>query len=99
MLHELQVTSAPKAVNVSINTAVWIVMCKHPAIRAPFKGCSAPYSSLSDIRPGISASASSISFLPHSAREISFTLYGKYFVDALLMFNFLILGLQIYQIN
>jgi hypothetical protein len=32
-----QVTSAPRAIKVSIKTAVWIVMCKHPAIREPFK--------------------------------------------------------------
>jgi hypothetical protein len=36
MLHD-QVTSAPRAIKVSINTAVWIVMCKHPAIRAPLR--------------------------------------------------------------
>ena len=38
MLHEHQRTSAPSAVNVSIRTAVWIVMCSDPAIRAPRKG-------------------------------------------------------------
>ncbi len=38
MLQEDQVTSAPKATKVSIKTAVWIVMCKHPAILAPFNG-------------------------------------------------------------
>jgi hypothetical protein len=36
MLHDDQ-ASAPRAIKVSINTAVWIVMCKHPAIRAPLK--------------------------------------------------------------
>jgi hypothetical protein len=35
MLHDDQVTSAPRAIKV--NTAVWIVMCKHPAIRAPLR--------------------------------------------------------------
>ena len=74
MLQELQVTSAPKAFKVSMSTAVWMVMWRQPAIRAPFKGCSFPYSSRKLISPGISASASSISFLPQSAREISFTL-------------------------
>ena len=74
MLQELQVTSAPKEVKVSISTAVWIVICKHPAIRAPFNGCSSLYSSRNDIKPGISASASSISLRPQSAKEISFTL-------------------------
>ncbi len=49
-------------------------MCKHPAILAPFNGCSSLYSSRKDINPGISASANSISFLPHAAKEISLTL-------------------------
>ncbi len=38
MLHDAQRTSAPSAVSVSISTAVWIVMCSEPAIRAPFSG-------------------------------------------------------------
>ena len=76
MLQELQVTSAPKACKVSIKTAVWIVMCKHPAIRAPFKGCSFLYSSRKLIKPGISASAKLISFLPQAASDMSFTLLG-----------------------
>ena len=37
MLHDTQRTSAPSAVSVSISTAVWIVMCSEPAMRAPFK--------------------------------------------------------------
>jgi hypothetical protein len=37
MLHDDQVTSAPRAIKVSINTAVWMSSCKHPAIRAPLK--------------------------------------------------------------
>ncbi len=74
MLQEDQDTCAPKSTNVSINTAVWIVMCKHPAILAPANGLEAPYSSRKDIKPGISASANVISFLPHSARVMSFTL-------------------------
>jgi hypothetical protein len=41
MLQEDQVTSAPRAIKVSIKTAVWIVMCKHPAIREPASG--SPY--------------------------------------------------------
>jgi hypothetical protein len=65
-----QVTSA-RAIKVSIKTAVWIVMCKHPAMREPASGCSSLYSERSAIKPGISASASSISFLPQAAREIS----------------------------
>ena len=35
MLHEHQRTSAPSATSVSISTAVWIVMCSEPVIRAP----------------------------------------------------------------
>jgi adenosylhomocysteinase len=61
------------AINVSINTAVWIVMCSDPVIRAPFSGLAAPNSSRSAIRPGISVSAISISLRPKSARPRSFT--------------------------
>ena len=74
MLQEDQVTSAPRSIRVSINTAVWMVMCKHPAIRAPLNGLDAPYSARRAIKPGISASANFISLRPHSAREMSFTL-------------------------
>ena len=38
MLHEAQRTSAPSAASVSISTAVWIVMCSEPAMRAPSSG-------------------------------------------------------------
>ncbi len=38
MLQEAQRTSAPSAVSVSISTAVWIVMCSEPAMRAPASG-------------------------------------------------------------
>ena len=38
MLQEAQRTSAPSATSVSISTAVWIVMCSEPAIRAPASG-------------------------------------------------------------
>src|SRR5215475_10823347 len=38
MLQETQRMSAPSAASVSISTAVWIVMCSEPAMRAPFKG-------------------------------------------------------------
>ncbi|MNR37265.1 hypothetical protein D3C85_1552700 [compost metagenome] len=74
MLHDDQVTSAPSSTKVSIKTAVWMVMCKHPAMRAPFKGFDGPNSSRNDINPGISASASPISLRPHSASEMSLTL-------------------------
>jgi hypothetical protein len=32
MLHELQRSVAPRCIKVSISTAVWIVMCRQPAI-------------------------------------------------------------------
>src|SRR4051794_40578524 len=43
-------------------------------MRAPASGCSPAYLRRSDIRPGISCSASSISLRPYSARERSATL-------------------------
>ncbi len=49
------------AFSVSISTAVWMVMCSVPAMRAPLSGCLAPNSSRTAIRPGISVSARSIS--------------------------------------
>ena len=39
MLHDAQRTSAPSAVSVSMRTAVWIVMCSEPVMRAPLSGC------------------------------------------------------------
>ena len=39
MLQVAQRTSAPSAISVSISTAVWIVMCSEPVIRAPLSGC------------------------------------------------------------
>ena len=38
MLQLAQRTSAPRATSVSIKTAVWIVMCRDPVIRAPRSG-------------------------------------------------------------
>ena len=38
MLQEAQRTSAPRACSVSISTAVWIVMCSEPVMRAPLSG-------------------------------------------------------------
>ena len=64
MLQEAQRTSAPSAVSVSMRTAVWMVMCSEPAIRAPASGWEAPYRSRMAIRPGISCSASVISVRP-----------------------------------
>src|SRR4051794_25097482 len=74
MLHEAQRTSAPRAVSVSMRTAVWIVMWSGPVTRAPLSGCRAPYSSRSAMRPGISCSASVIALRPYSASERSATL-------------------------
>ena len=42
MLQEAQRTSAPRATRVSMRTAVWIVMCSEPAMRAPASGFSVP---------------------------------------------------------
>ncbi len=66
--------SAPSAASVSISTAVWIVMCSEPAMRAPFSGWFGPYSSRVAISPGISVSASEISLRPNSASEMSLTM-------------------------
>ena len=41
MLQEAQRTSAPSAVSVSMSTAVWMVMCSEPAMRAPASGFAA----------------------------------------------------------
>ena len=74
MLHEAQRTSAPSATSVSMRTAVWMVMCSEPAMRAPLSGCDPANSSRTAIRPGISVSAMSISVRPQSARPMSFTI-------------------------
>ena len=64
MLQEAQRTSAPRETSVSISTAVWIVMCSEPVMRAPLSGCASAYSRRVAIRPGISCSASWISLRP-----------------------------------
>src|ERR1700732_2350699 len=74
MLQLHQRTSAPSAASVSISTAVWIVMCSEPVIRAPLSGCDSAYSRRIAISPGISCSASVISLRPKSASERSATL-------------------------
>ena len=76
-------------------------MCKHPAIRAPASGCSFLYSARSAIKPGISASASSISFLPQAAREMSLTLKATKGIVVVLIYSiFVIINfLQIYGIS
>src|SRR6266508_6114972 len=66
MLHDTQRTSAPSSTSVSISTAVWIVMCSEPMIRAPDSGLVPPYSLRMAIRPGISCSASPSSFTLYS---------------------------------
>ena len=52
-------------------------MCKEPDTRTPLRGCAAAYFLRIAIKPGISFSAISISFLPKSAKEISLTLYSN----------------------
>src|SRR5438270_12533758 len=74
MLQLHQRTCAPSARRVSISTAVWIVMCSEPVMRAPFSGCASAYSRRIAIRPGISCSASVISLRPYSASARSATL-------------------------
>jgi hypothetical protein len=49
------------------------LMCRQPAIRAPFNGWSSAYFWRVIIRPGISFSANSISRRPNAARLISAT--------------------------
>ncbi len=76
MLQDTHRTSAPRAVSVSMSTAVWMVMWREPMMRAPLSGCCPAYSSRSAARPGISARASSISLRPKRtvSGERSFTL-------------------------
>ena len=73
MLHDAQRTSAPRLCRVSMSTAVWMVMCSEPVTRTPASGFFGPYFWRVAIRPGISCSAISISFLPNSARAMSLT--------------------------
>ena len=85
MLQLAQRTCAPSAARVSISTAVWMVMCSDPVIRAPRSGCASAYSSRTAIRPGISCSASLISLRPKSARDRSATLNGTGSADMTLL--------------
>ena len=73
MLQLAQRTSAPSSTSVSISTAVWIVMCSEPEMRAPASGLDGPNSARSARRPGISCSASRISLRPNGARDRSAT--------------------------
>src|SRR5215831_1449475 len=77
MLHEAQRKSAPSAFSVSIKTAVWIVMCNEPAMRAPRSGWVGPNSSRVAIRPGISVSAMAISLRPQAASPRSLTTWSR----------------------
>jgi hypothetical protein len=74
MLQLTQRTSAPSATSVSMSTAVWIVMCSEPMMRAPASGWASANSARVAMRPGISCSASWISLRPKPARERSATL-------------------------
>ncbi len=74
MLQLAQRTSAPRAVSVSMSTAVWIVMCSEPVMRAPLSGWLSANSARVAIRPGISCSARVISLRPNSASDRSATL-------------------------
>ena len=73
MLHEAQRTCAPSACSVSTSTAVWIVMCSEPVMRAPLSGWLAANSWRIAIRPGISVSAIAISLRPQAASDRSAT--------------------------
>ena len=44
MLQVAQRMSAPSSASVSISTAVWIVMCSDPVMRAPVSGFDVPNS-------------------------------------------------------
>src|SRR6202034_4342270 len=73
MLHDAQRACAPSAFKVSISTAVWMVMCREPVMRAPRSGICAANSCRIAMRPGISVSAILISLRPQSARPKSLT--------------------------
>src|SRR5689334_4648871 len=73
MLHEAQRISAPSSSSVSMSTAVWMVMCSDPVMRAPASGFAFEYSSRIAMRPGISVSAIWISLRPQAASARSAT--------------------------
>src|SRR6201997_5679004 len=85
MLQDAQRISAPRAIKVSISTAVWIVMCREPAILAPLRGFWLPYSSRVAIKPGISTSAMAISLRPQSAKLMSLMAQSLVGVMAILL--------------
>jgi len=51
-----------------------MVMCSDPVMRTPFRGFCLAYFFRTDIRPGISCSATSISLRPQPARAMSRTM-------------------------
>ena len=59
-----------------MRTAVWMVMCSEPMMRAPASGFCLPYLARTAIRPGISCSAKRISARPRVASSRSRTLNG-----------------------
>ena len=73
MLQLAQRTEAPSSISVSMSTAVSMVMCSDPEMRTPAKGFCGPYVARIDMRPGISCSATDISFRPQSDRLMSLT--------------------------
>src|SRR5438552_2865729 len=81
ILHEAQRTLAPRSTSVSINTAVWIVMCNEPVMRTPANGFCGAYFSRMAINPGISFSAIDISFRPKSAKPMSLTLKSGFVLE------------------
>ena len=81
MLQLAQRTLAPSSTRVSIKTAVWIVMCREPVMRTPFRGFVAECLCRIARSPGISFSAMVISLRPQSANDRSATfiifVFGK----------------------
>jgi hypothetical protein len=65
---------------------------KHPAIREPASGCSSLYSERSAIKPGISASANSISFLPRLLENVFYFESHKGIVVVLIYSIFVIVN-------
>src|SRR5260221_13920999 len=87
MLQLAQRTEAPRSRNVSINTAVWIVIWSDPVIRTPSSGLASEYFLRIAIKPGISFSAILISLRPNSAKVISATLWSAVFGVVVLLMN------------
>ena len=74
MLQDAQRTSAPSAISVSMRTAVWIVMCSEPAIRAPASGLRVAVALAHRHQAGHLVLGELISVRPKSARLRSATL-------------------------